>query len=287
MRVFPATRGALCVGLLLVTGCSGATGRDEPASLSAAQVQSWAFRPRAIVWDMRRADPDALEDLELWPPFERFEPGSGWLEPEVSGTWMTGSRSTLSVTVDDTEDWNLYFSALAVDAANTNADPVLRFLINGGHPGQVELERRWADYVVPLPPGTLQRGRNEIAVSGRSSGAGGWPIQLRALGVIGANVWQPDAVQTEFDEDRGVLRVMRTGKLFVPIRAADNATSVQLGVTTRSFPWTTPVGIRATLQPVGRSDADPVVLAEESLSGLRTTWGDETVAGGDERANSL
>ena len=153
------------------------------------------------------------------------------------------------------------------DDPDSNADPILRFLINDVESGRVELERRWAEYVVPLAPNTFRRGRNRIVVSGDPTASGSRPVQFRAIGVIESDSWASDGPTTEFDEESGALRVMRSGKLFVPVHAADAASSVTFGVSARSRPWTSRVELRVTLQPVGRTDVDPVVLAEESLGG--------------------
>lgn len=277
-RVFPAAYGALCWGLLLVAGCGGGAPRDEYAGLTTERVQTWAFLPRDVVRDMRRSDSDEQEDIARWPQFRRIALVSGWSEPESSGTWTAGPQSTLRLNLDHEGNWSLYFSGKPADDLDSNTDPILRFVINDVESGRVELERRWADYVVPLAPGTLRRGRNEIVLSGNPAASDrvgatavelrdSRPVQFRAIGVIESDAWTSDGPSTEFDEERGRLRVMRSGKLFVPIRAAEAASSVTLGVSAWSLPWTSPVEFRATLQPVGRADVDPVVLAEESLGG--------------------
>ena len=124
-----------------MTGCSGGAPRHEYAGLTAERVQSWAFLPRDVVRDLRRSDSDEEADLARRPRFRRITLGSGWSAPEASGTWTAGPQSTLRLNLDHDGDWSLYFSAKPADHPDSNADPILRFVINDIESGRVELER--------------------------------------------------------------------------------------------------------------------------------------------------
>ena len=140
----------------------------------------------------------------------------------------------------------------------------------GGEPAALTADRvqSWAFW----PRSTVEEARRLGTHDGAALAE--WPPLNRT--VLGSASPVPDVADTgtagerfvEFDPESGTIRVMRSGRLVIPVRAASPASAVTFSLSARSLPLTSPVDVRVTFEPVDRTDVEPVTLAEESFGGL-------------------
>jgi arylsulfatase len=156
----------------------------------------------------------------------------GWNHTEKWGVWALGSQSVVVANLLTAEPRLLVFEARPSPPAPGDPQQAVRVEVNGTDCGTVELDRRWQEYRVEVPPQVLRTGRNTIVLGhryhhsakelGRGDGIRQLATGFRKLALVRARpgmdqpLPSPDPVRLELSNGR--LLLTRPGSLVIPIR---------------------------------------------------------------------